>query len=162
MLSAVLIGAGLGLTVAGMPVPGGWGLGVGAVVLGVSLLAQRRRARGIEPERIEQLEETRRNELIRGTSMHLRDMKYRYSVRYDRSEREPFTADVNTVTLGFVPVIIIDNQTDRQGYGYVAFPYDGRRWRGPGLPCGGDRAEALQHAARCVAPLRDEDGDADR
>lgn len=108
---------------------------------------------GREPDRIERLPEQRRNELIRGTSMHLRDMRYRYSIRFDRSDRACFTTEVNSITLGFVPVIILDNHTDRQGLGYVAFPYDGDRWRGPGLPCGGDPDQAVAHAAKCVSPL---------
>jgi hypothetical protein len=109
----------------------------------------------LEPRRIEDLPLQRRNELIRGTSMQLRDMKYRYSIRYDHSDRAAFTTDVNGVTLGFVPVIILDNRSDKQGYGYVAFPYDGSRWRGPGLPCGGDPQQAVAHAAKCVAPLEE-------
>jgi len=109
----------------------------------------------LEPRRIEDLPLQRRNELIRGTSMQLRDMKYRYSIRYDHSDRAAFTTDVNGVTLGFVPVIILDNRSDKQGYGYVAYPYDGSRWRGPGLPCGGDPQQAVAHAAKCVAPLEE-------
>lgn len=108
---------------------------------------------GDESRDIGCLPEERRRALLRGTSMHLRDMRYRYSVRYDHTERACFNADVNGVHLGFVPVIILDNMTDRQGYGYVAFPFDGSRWRGPGLPCGGGPEQALEHAARCVAPL---------
>ncbi len=88
--------------------------------------------------------------------MHLRNMRYRYSVRaehHELSEREGFNAEVNGVHLGFVPVMITDNATDKQGYGFVAFVYDGRRWRGPGLPCPGGRERALQHAQHCVSPL---------
>ncbi|MCA9284869.1 MAG: hypothetical protein KDA22_06635 [Phycisphaerales bacterium] len=115
----------------------------------------RRATRLVEPEDIHLLEATRLRELIRGTSLHLRDMKYRYSVRPDPGSRMCFTAAVNQVRLGFVPVVITDNYTDKQGLGFVAFPYDGRRWRGPGLPCAGSREDALQHAARCVEPLGD-------
>lgn len=125
------------------------------VIISTIAILQRRERGRTEPQRIEDLDDTRRRELIRGTSMHLRNMKYRYSVRYDRSNRQPFTTEVNTVILGFLPVIILDNRTDRQGYGFVAFPHDGGRWRGPGLPCGGDREEAIAHAARCVSPLEE-------
>jgi hypothetical protein len=109
---------------------------------------------------ITQLDDERRAELVRGTSMQLRDMKYRYSVRHDNSnagDRRPFTADVNTIRLGFIPVFIIDNNTDRQGLGYMAFVHDGQRWRGPGLPCPAEQSEAVRHAARCVSPLATED-----
>ncbi len=104
--------------------------------------------------------EARRRELIRGTSLFLRDHRYRYSVRLDTHptrDRGPFGADVNSMRLGFVPAIITDNTTDRQGRGFVAFVHDGRRWRGPGLPCPGDQAEAVRHATRCVAPLASDD-----
>ena len=117
-------------------------------------------ARHPEPEKIELVSDEGQQMLVRGTSMHLRDMKYRYSIRFDRGgEREPFTAEVNTIILGFLPVIILDNKTDRQGRGYAAFPYDGQRWRGPGLPCVGDAPDAMAHAARCVAPLDADDSE---
>ena len=117
-------------------------------------------ARVEEPDDISQLSTERRHQLVRGTSMHLRNMRYRYSVRaehHELSDRECFNAEVNRVHLGFVPVMITDNATDKQGYGFVAFVYDGRRWRGPGLPCPGGRDRALQHALRCVSPLDDSD-----
>lgn len=113
-----------------------------------------------EDDEIDKISETRRLELIRGTSLSLREMKYRYSIRPDPAaggDRRAFTAEVNTVRLGFVPVLITDNTTDRQGYGYVAFVYDGQRWRGPGLPCPSGQAEAVRHAARCVSPLATEE-----
>ena len=157
-IGAVFIGTGLGLLVAGRAGLGGVTLATGVLVLAGGLALHYVRAhptRPGEPDQIERLGEDRRLELVRGTSMHLRDMRYRYSLRYDRSDRDPFTAEVNTVILGFVPVVILDNQTDRQGLGFVAFPYDGERWRGPGLPCSGDRGAALEHAARCVSPLDD-------
>lgn len=111
----------------------------------------------VEADQIGLVPADRIREMIRGTSLHLREMKYRYSVRPDPGERAAFNANVNTIKLGFVPVIITDNHTDRQGVGYVAFPYDGRRWRGPGLPCAGSPQEAVAHATRCVEPLGGED-----
>lgn len=113
-------------------------------------------ARLQEPDDVSQLTAERRHQLVRGTSMHLRNMRYRYSVRaehHELSDRECFNAEVNRVLLGFVPVRITDNATDKQGNGFVAFVYDGRRWRGPGLPCPGGRDRALQHAQHCVSPL---------
>ncbi|MCH8260300.1 MAG: hypothetical protein IIC46_08845 [Planctomycetes bacterium] len=113
-----------------------------------------------EPDDVSQLSTERRHQLVRGTSMHLRDMRYRYSVRAEHHElggRECFNAEVNNIHLGFVPVMITDNATDKQGYGFVAFVYDGRRWRGPGLPCPGGRERALQHAQHCVSPLDESD-----
>jgi hypothetical protein len=109
-----------------------------------------------EPDDVLQLEEGRLRELVRGTSLYLREMRYRYSVRFDPGSpdcRECFTADVNGVRLGFVSVVIMDNESDRQGRGYVAFVHDGRRWRGPGLPCPAGREQAVAHAARCVSPM---------
>jgi hypothetical protein len=102
----------------------------------------------------------RRRELVRGTSMYLRELKYRYSIRLDQNEageHRCFSAEVNSVRLGFVPVVIIDNTNDRQGYGYVAFVHDGKRWRGPGLPCPAGQVEAVRHAAKCVSPLSTEE-----
>jgi hypothetical protein len=111
-----------------------------------------------EPQSIDLLTNERRLELMRGTSLYLQQQEYRYSIRAAREEsRLCFTADVNTVKLGFVPAIVTDNTNDRQGYGYVAFVYDGRRWRGPGLPCPDGQAEAVRHAARCVSPLATDD-----
>ena len=113
-----------------------------------------------EPDDVSQLSTERRHQLVRGTSMHLRDMRYRYSVRAEHHElggRECFNAEVNNIHLGFVPVMITDNATDKQGYGVVAFVYDGRRWRGPGLPCPGGRERALHHAQHCVSPLDESD-----
>jgi hypothetical protein len=124
------------------------------VILNIAHPPQTLRRR--EPEDIEQLLEQRRRELVRGTSLYLREMHYRYSVRADQSDHQAFTHEINTLRIGFVPVVITDNHTDRQGYGYVAFVYDGKRWRGPGLPCGGGPEEAVAHAARCVAPLPNE------
>lgn len=109
-----------------------------------------------ESPKITDLTEQRRRELVRGTSLYLRELKYRYSIRSEaspRSDQPCFTAEVNSVKLGFVPVIIIDNTNDRQGYGYVAFVHDGKRWRGPGLPCPAGQVEAVRHAAKCVSPL---------
>ncbi len=114
-----------------------------------------------EPDDVSQLGVERRHQLVRGTSMHLRNMRYRYSVRaehHDLSDRQCFNAEVNNIHLGFVPVVIADTVTEKQGYGFVAFVYDGRRWRGPGLPCPGGRDRALQHAQRCVSPLDESDG----
>ncbi len=114
-----------------------------------------------EPDDVSQLSEQRRQQLIRGTSMHLRNMRYRYTVRAEHHElgdRQCFNAEVNSVHLGFVPVVIADSATQKHGYGFVAFVFDGRRWRGPGLPCPGGRDRALQHAFRCVSPLDDSDG----
>ena len=117
-------------------------------------------ARLEEPDDVSQLTTERRHQLVRGTSMHLRNMRYRYSVRaehHELSDRECFNVEVNNIHLGFVPVMITDNATDKQGYGFVAFVYDGRRWRGPGLPCPGGRDRALQHAQHCVSPLDESD-----
>lgn len=134
----------------------------GVIGLIVARMGPRREtARLEEPDDVSQLSAERRHQLVRGTSMHLRNMRYRYSVRaehHELSDRECFNAEVNRVHLGFVPVIITDNTTDKQGYGFVAFVYDGRRWRGPGLPCPGGRDRALQHAQHCVSPLDDSDG----
>jgi hypothetical protein len=128
---------------------------VGIVVL--NLLAPPGRVLGpAEPDDIDKLSESRRRELMRGTSLYLREREYRYSVRLpgqDAVERHCFSAEVNTIRLGFIPAVIIDNTTDRQGYGYVAFVHDGRRWRGPGLPCPDGQEEAVRHAAHCVSPL---------
>ncbi len=113
-----------------------------------------------EPDDVSQLSQERLQQLIRGTSMHLRNMHYRYTVRAEHhqlSDRECFNAEVNGVHLGFVPVVIADVSTDKQDYGFVAFVFDGRRWRGPGLPCPGGRDRALRHAFRCVSPLDEPD-----
>ncbi|MEE8155020.1 MAG: hypothetical protein V3T53_08735 [Phycisphaerales bacterium] len=134
----------------------------GMIGLIVARMGPRREtARLEEPDDVSQLSAERRHQLVRGTSMHLRNMRYRYSVRaehHELSDRQCFNAEVNRVHLGFVPVMITDNTTDKQGYGFVAFVYDGRRWRGPGLPCPGGRDRALQHAQHCVSPLDDSDG----
>jgi hypothetical protein len=111
---------------------------------------------GNETDDINDASPERRRELVRGTSLYLRELRYRYSIRIDPTdaiERKCFSAEVNTIRLGFVPVIIIDNTNDRQGFGYAAFVHDGKRWRGPGLPCPAGQAEAVKHAARCVSPL---------
>src|SRR5262245_39233846 len=63
----------------------------------------------VESEQVEQLSRERQHELVRGTSMQLRQMKYRYSVRPDSGGRESFTARVNQIRLGFVPVVMPDN-----------------------------------------------------
>jgi hypothetical protein len=113
-----------------------------------------------ETDDISDVAPERRRELVRGTSLYLRELRYRYSIRIDptdAAERKCFSAEVNTIRLGFVPVIIIDNSNDRQGYGYAAFVHDGKRWRGPGLPCPAGQAEAVKHAARCVSPLAKEE-----
>lgn len=112
--------------------------------------------RQVEPDDIRAVSDQRCRELIRGTSLFLREMRYRFSVRYDRTDRERFTAEVNAVRVGFVPAVISDQLSDRQGFGYVAFVYDERRWRGPGLPCGGGPQQAVEYATRCISPLDDE------
>jgi hypothetical protein len=116
--------------------------------------------RSSESDDINDAAPERRRELVRGTSLYLRELRYRYSIRFDpveSTERKCFSAEVNTIRLGFVPVIIIDNTNDRQGFGYVAFVHDGKRWRGPGLPCPAGQMEAVKHAARCVSPLAKEE-----
>lgn len=126
------------------------------LLLGAAFLLPDRAPETPESDEIAELAETRLRELVRGTSLHLREMRYRYSVRMDPTSRwnhPAFTENVNNVRLGFVPVVLTDNETERQGLGYVAFVYDGQRWRGPGLPCPEDREEALTHARRCVTPL---------
>jgi hypothetical protein len=113
-----------------------------------------------ETDDMKTLTPDRRRELIRGTSLYLRELNYRYSIRLDPTEtgeHRCFTAEVNGVKLGFVPVLITDNSNDRQGYGYVAFVHDGKRWRGPGLPCPSGQVEAVRHAAKCVSPLATEE-----
>lgn len=113
-----------------------------------------------ESEDVRELAPQRIRELVRGTSLYLRELRYRYSIRLDPNdagEHRSFSAEVNTVKLGFVPVIITDNTNDRQGQGYVAFVHDGRRWRGPGLPCPAGQVEAVRHAAKCVSPLAKEE-----
>ena len=113
-----------------------------------------------ETSDMNQLSPQRRRELVRGTSLYLRELKYRYSIRLDPNqsgEHRCFSAEVNRVRLGFVPVVIIDNTSERQGYGYVAFVHDGKRWRGPGLPCPAGQVEAVRHAAKCVSPLSKEE-----
>ncbi len=136
----------------------GWiTLGCGVVSLVAVLWRPPEREPTVEASEIGLVGEDRLRELVRGTSLHLREMKYRYSVRQDPGSRACFNAEVNTVRLGFVPVVITDNYTDRQASGYVAFPYDGRRWRGPGLPCAGSPEDAVAHAIRCVEPLGGEE-----
>lgn len=113
----------------------------------------------IEPQEMSELPKQKQHELLRGTGLHLREMKYRYSVRIDHNEtaeRCCFNADANTIKLGFIPVIITDNATDKQGFGFVAFVYDGNRWLGPGLPCPGTREQAITHAQESVNPLEDD------
>jgi len=138
---------------------GPWVWGVSAALFFAAAvvvwLAPRSVARLDESERIETLTLSRRAELVRGTSLRLREMRYRYSVRHDERGRMPFSTRINQIRLGFVPVIITDNDTDDQGLGFVAFIHDGSRWRGPGLPCAGNREDALGHAARQIDPLRE-------
>lgn len=161
LLSSLIVIAAVAIVIAIKPQDSAWlSIVVAAVALaGIIVLNVYRPAmpmRFNEPDDVVALSEHRRRELIRGTSMHLREMRYRYSIRpvpEDSSDRSAFNAEVNTVKLGFVPAIILDNTNDRQGYGYVAFVYDGHRWRGPGLPCPDGQAEAVRHAARCVSPL---------
>jgi hypothetical protein len=135
-----------------------WIAAGGAVACGL-LLALRHRRRGdavVEPDRIEALDPARLAELLRGTSMHLRDLRYRHSITPDRSgraDRAAFSADINSVRMGFVPVLILENAGEREGPGYVGFVFDGRRWCGPGLPCAGGADQAMAHALRCVSPL---------
>ena len=105
----------------------------------------------IEPEKIELVDQPRRRELIRGSSMHFRDMKYRYSVRADHEDQSAFTCTIEGIVLGFIPVILTDVETDRQGFGYLACIHDGHRWKAPGLPCPGDPEEAISHAGRCLS-----------
>ena len=116
-------------------------------------------AKYYEPQEMSELPLQRQHELLRGTSLHLRQMKYRYSVRIDHNEtteRCCFNADVNTIKLGFIPVVISDNTTDKQGFGFVAFVYDGNRWLGPGLPCPGTKEQAIAHAQESVSPRGDD------
>lgn len=161
---------GVGLAVAGVAAlvaigmwlipPGRWAILAAGIVAAcataaIAIWRSGRDGGFTEPGAIEQIDHQRCTELIRGTSMHLREMRYRYSVRSDRTDaggRKPFTAEVNTINLGFLPVILTDNETDFQGYGYLAFVYDGRRWRGPGLPCPDGREAAMTHARRNVKP----------
>lgn len=164
LIVGLLIVAVICLGVAWLPA-GRW-LAIGAVILGVpiALLASAYRTplsrRLHEPEEIGSLSPQRRAELIRGTSKFLHEMGYRYSVRADPNpagERRCFSAEINHLRLGFIPAVITDNDEDRQGYGYVAFVFDHRRWRGPGLPCPPGQADAVEHAARCVSPLEGAD-----
>jgi hypothetical protein len=132
-----------------------WWIVVALVVIGaVCLVVRRRPPTGLEEtERIEELGPQRIAELLRGTSLHLRDLRYRYSIVPDRSGRASFSKDLNALRIGFVPVVIHENAGDRQGDGFVAFVYDGRRWCGPGLPCVGGPERAVAHAMRCISPL---------
>ena len=139
-----------------------WILLLCGVVGVIGTLLKRADGSGVigEPDDVSQLSDQRRQQLIRGTSMHLRNMHYRYTVRaehHDLSDRQCFNAEVNSLHLGFVPVVIGDSTTQKQDYGFVAFVFDGRRWLGPGLPCPGGRDRALQHALRCVSALDDSD-----
>jgi len=161
--SLVLLGMGIGLWL----LPDEFGdptLAIVLVLLGIVGCLASRLLRSAPPYResadIRDLPHDRRGELIRGTGMFLRDSRFRYSVRLDRTaaaRAREFNAEVNQVRLGFLPAVITDNASDREGPGYVAFVYDGRRWRGPGLPCPNGQTEAVRHAARCVSPLAGED-----
>lgn len=134
----------------------------GSLICGVLVIVKVRppsEASYREPPVMSELPKQKQHELLRGTGLHLREMKYRYSVRIDHNqtvERCCFNADVNNVKLGFIPVVITDNATDKQGFGFVAFVYDGNRWLGPGLPCPGTKEQAITHAQKSVAPLEDE------
>jgi hypothetical protein len=153
---AAATGSGMWLVPAGRWVVLAAGTVLACAILALGIIRPAREWQPQESDLVEQLDPDRHNELIRGTSLHLREMRYRYSVRSDRtdsSSRRPFTTEVNTIRLGFLPVILTDNDTDYQGYGYLAFVYDGRRWRGPGLPCPNGRDAATAHAKRHVAPV---------
>lgn len=126
---------------------------IGAVTAIVVALRRRPTSGLEETERIEELGPQRIAELLRGTSLHLRDLRYRYSIVPDRSGRASFSQNLNALRIGFVPVVIHENAGDRQGDGFVAFVYDGRRWCGPGLPCAGGPERAVAHATRCISPL---------
>lgn len=134
---------------------------IGALVAAVAVLIRvTPGAAPPDPEDVRRLSAARQRELIRGTSLFLRESNFRYSVRTDSragAERRAFNAEVNTVRLGFLPAAITDNTNEREGFGYVAFVYDGRRWCGPGLPCPADQSDAVRHAARCVSPLASEE-----
>ncbi len=134
---------------------------VGLVILIILSVINIRPAEGrSEPNDIGQLDDARRKELMRGTSLFLRESQYRYSIRMDASgasSRPMFNAVVNTIRLALLPAMITDISSDRHGHGYVAFVHDGNRWRGPGLPCPPEKEEALRHAARCVSPLAKEE-----
>jgi len=111
-----------------------------------------------EPQEMSEMPQKRQHELLRGTSLHLHKMKYRYSVRIDHNQTTDhccFNAEVNSIMLGFIPVIITDNTTDKQGFGFVAFVNNGKRWLGPGLPCPGAKEQAIAHALECVSPAED-------
>ncbi len=160
-LSILVIVAGITM-IAALPSSTRWvGLltalgGLGGCFAVVSFSRPWSSTRDEEADHMDQVPVDRRRELMRGTSMHLREMRYRYSVRQpteDSGDQRCFTAEVNSIRLGFVPAIITDNTTDRQGRGFVAFVYDGKRWRGPGLPCPGGQHQAVRHAARCDSPL---------
>jgi hypothetical protein len=165
VLAIVIIGVGIvGFTHYGGPWQAWVNMFCGVatlIVLNGLVSSSSRSGRGKrEPDDMSTLSPQRRRELVRGTSLYLRELHYRYSIRLDSSdtgEHRCFSAEVNTVRLGFVPVVIIDNTTDRQGHGYVAFVHDGKRWRGPGLPCPAGQVEAVRHAAKCVAPLATEE-----
>ncbi len=141
---------------------------LGVVAMGCGLLSglltylfmrSTNKAGQCEPIEMNELPQERRHELLRGTSHHLNQIKYRYSVRIDHNEtaeRCCFNADVNSIKLGFVPVVITDNATDKQGFGYAAFVFDGNRWLGPGLPCPGTKEQAIAHAQKSVAPPEDD------
>lgn len=106
-----------------------------------------------ESDAIDDLTAERREELLRGTSLFLREARSRVSIRPARSFVGAFAADVNGVRLGFVPAIVCDQATETEDDGFVAFVHDGRRWRGPGLPCPGTPDDAVARAERCVSPI---------
>ncbi len=161
-LSAIIALGGAGLWL--KPETAHWRVAAVLLVVGLSGAIASWLIRS-EPDRtesgdIKELGSDRRRELMRGTSLFLRDSKYRYSIRLDNnnsSRRPEFNAVVNTIKLGFVPAVITDNTSDRQDYGYVAFVHDGARWRGPGLPCPSEQTAAVEHAAKCVSPLATEE-----
>jgi hypothetical protein len=153
---ALATAAGMWLVPAGRWVILAAGIVAGCTIVAAVLWNGTRHGSLTEANDIAELTPARWNELIRGTSLHLRDMRYRYSVRSDRTDsgsRKAFTSEINSIRLGFLPVILTDNETDYQGYGYLAFVFDGRRWRGPGLPCPDGREQAMAHAKRNVSPI---------
>jgi len=162
-LSIVIVAVGIGVLLA----PGEEARVLAAALIGggalsvIVILSLRPKEQEIqEPDHIRDLSESRLRELARGTSKSLRDMEYRYSVQLDfnpTERRRPFIAEVNSIRLGFYPSLIIENASDRTGFGYLAFMYDGKRWRGPGLPCPDGQAAAVRHATNCVSPLAKED-----
>src|SRR6185503_15687177 len=108
VLSACI--AALGIVTWAVPEYGKW-LALGVIGCGVvSILVLNifrppaSSAGRMESSNITELTEQRRRELVRGTSLYLRELKYRYSIRSEsmpRANQPCFTAEVNTVRLGF-------------------------------------------------------------